>query len=359
MANAKPNKPKNKGRDKHQRDERKLEKRKKTEVKLKKEKKSKDGAQTTIAVKLPAPSYKVIWIPPHKIEVDIGNRCRPVMPDTVKTLIDGIAKDGLRTPLTIRFVDGVAHLVVGLQRLEALKALKWAEVPCVREDDEFAAQCWQIDENRARGELTKLQRAEVTAALLALRGGRQEISGEKVQKRKPGRPEGGDAEAARTLNLRGKTPDAKRKNLAFDRKVSGIHADAKQAMVDAGLDDDGEALREVANEPTRKNQLAKVKALVKAASKTDHRTSDDDADDAEPPLVVLKRAWKKAKDLQAAWRIAELDDRRAFIIEDLGYPLDGEPEADNDDEYDDDERDDADDEDRDDEEHNEDDEDQD
>jgi hypothetical protein len=49
---------------------------------------------------------------------------------------------------------------------------------------------------------------------------------------------------------------------------------------------------------------------------------------------VLKREWKKAKKLRVAWKNAPLGDRRAFIIENLEYPLDEEPEAD-DDEYDD------------------------
>jgi hypothetical protein len=209
----------------------------------------------------------------------------------------------------------------------------WKEVPCVCEKDELAAQRWQITENLHRGELTKLQRANQTAALLALADTGQEFSGEKVQKNKRGRPEGGDAKAARTLSVRGRTADAKRKGIAEDRKISGIHPDAQQALVDARLDDNGKALREVADQPTREAQLAKVKALAKGSGKTGPDTSDEDtdkADDTEPPLVVLKREWKKAKRLRVAWQDAPLDDRRAFIIEDLEYPLDEDPEADDD-----------------------------
>jgi ParB-like chromosome segregation protein Spo0J len=216
---------------------------------------SKSTNRRKAGVELPAPSYKVIWIPIDTIKVDPATRCRPVIPGVVKTLVDGIPKDGLRTPLTIRWLDGVAHLVAGWQRLAALKTLEWDEAPCVCENDELAAQRWQITENLHRGELTKLQRANQTAALLALPRDPAEISGEKVQKKKRGRPEGGDAKAARTLNVRGKTADAKRKNIAEDRQISDIHEDAKQALVDAGLDDNGKALREVADEPTREAQL--------------------------------------------------------------------------------------------------------
>jgi ParB-like chromosome segregation protein Spo0J len=295
-------------------------------------------------VQLPAPSYKVIWIPPDDINVDLTSRCRPVMPRVVESLVDCIAKDGLRTPITISLLNGVAHLGVGLQRLEALKILGWSEVPCVCENDEVAAQRWQINENLCRGELTKLERANQTAALLALSSENpEEISGEKVQKAKRGRPEGGDAKAARTLKVRGKTADAKRKNIAEDRKISSIHEDAQQALVEAGLDDDGNALRAVADESTREAQLAKVKDLAKGSGNNGPSTSGDDADeadDAEPLLAVLKRAWRKAKALQAVWQKASMEDHRYLIIEDLEYPLDEETEADDDDEYDDDEHDD-------------------
>jgi ParB-like chromosome segregation protein Spo0J len=230
-------------------------------------------------------------------------------------------------------LNGIPNLVTGFQRLEALKILGWSEVPCVIEEDEITAQRWQIIENLHRGELTKLERANQTKALLELEGDSEEISGEKVQKSKRGRPEGGDAKAARTLPVRGKTPDAKRKNIAADREIADIHEDAQQALIEAGLDNNGKALREVADELTREDQLAKVKALAKGSGKTGDDDADqaDDADDAEPPLVVLKSAWKKAKKLQAAWQNAPLDDRRAFIIEDLGYPLDEEPEDDDED----------------------------
>jgi hypothetical protein len=196
------------------------------------------------------------------------------------------------------------------------------------------AQRWRSVENLHRGELTKLERANQTKALLELEGDSEENSGKKVQKSKRGRPEGGDAKAARTLPVRGKTPDAKRKNIAADREIAGIHQDAQQALVDAGLDDNRKALREVADEPTREAQITKVWALARGSGKTSPSSSGDDAEDAEPPLVVLKRAWKKAKKLRVAWQNAALEDRRAFIIEDLKYPLDQGPE-DEDDDYDD------------------------
>jgi ParB-like chromosome segregation protein Spo0J len=315
---------------------------KKAEAKKSKSKSKSASPTVSPAVKAKGPSYKVTLIPIDTIKVNIGKR-RPIIPGIVKTLVTGIPKDGLRTPLTVRLLGGVAHLVTGFQRLEALKALGWEEAPCLIIRGKGPAQRWRIVENLHRGELTKLERAKQTKALLELEGDSEEISGEKVQKNRRGRPEGGDAKAARTLPVRGKNPDAKRKNIAEDRKISDIHEDAQQALVDAGLDDNGKALRAVADEPTREAQLAKVRALAKGSGNADPDPSHDHTDepnDAEPPLVVLKREWKKAKKLRAAYQNAPPDDRRAFIIEDLGYPLDEEPEGDDDDDNDDDHQDD-------------------
>ena len=144
-------------------------------------------------------------IPIDTIKVNIGKR-RPIIPGIVKTLVTGTPKDGLRTPLTVRLLGGVAHLVTGFQRLEALKALGWEEAPCLIIRGKGPAQRWRIVENLHRGELTKLERAKQTKALLELEGDSEEISGEKVQKNRRGRPEGGDAKAARTLPVRGRIP---------------------------------------------------------------------------------------------------------------------------------------------------------
>jgi ParB-like nuclease domain len=324
----------------------KFKKAKSKKAKSKKAKSKSASPPVSPDVELPAPSYKVTWIPIDTIKVDVANR-RPIIPGVVKTLVAGIPKDGLRTPLTVRLVGGVAHLITGFQRLEALKILGLDQAPCVTIRGRGPAQRWQIVENVHRGELTKLQRANQTASLLALTENTEEISGEKVQKKKPGRPEGGDAKAAREVNVRGKTVDAKRKNIAEDRKISDIHEDAQQALVDAGLDNNGKALRAVADQPTREAQLAKVKDLAKGSRNTGPGSPSDDvddADDAEPPLVVLKREWKKAKKWRAAWKIAQPDDRRAFIIEDLEYPLGEEPEDEDDEDDEDDDYDDEDDE---------------
>jgi hypothetical protein len=77
MVILKGNKSEKKRRDKRENDERKITNEKK---------KSETTAETKPAAELAAPSYKVTWIPPDEIMVDIANRCRPVVPAIVKTL---------------------------------------------------------------------------------------------------------------------------------------------------------------------------------------------------------------------------------------------------------------------------------
>jgi hypothetical protein len=140
-----------------------------------------------VADQLEAPSYKVSWVAINTITVDIANR-RPVIPKMVETLVTSIPKAGLRIPLMVRLHNGVTHLVAGLQRLEALKVLKWEEVPCVHvEGDDIVARRAQIIENAERAALTKLERANQTAELIELNESLEQISAEKVQKREADR----------------------------------------------------------------------------------------------------------------------------------------------------------------------------
>jgi ParB-like chromosome segregation protein Spo0J len=282
-----------------------------------------------------SPSYKAYDVVVSEIEV-LGKR-RQINPEKVKELKESVAEIGLRTPITIRVVNGTKQLITGLHRLEAVKALGWKKIPAVKiKGGKKVARLWEISENLHRAELTALEESELIAEWLQLTGAEKEVSAENGQKQKPGRPKGGIAAAARKLPGKG-TETAKRKKITGAVKIAGIDSEVKQAAVDAGLADSKTKLAQIAEEKGKEAQLAKVKALAKRSGKAGHDTSNEDTDkddDTEPPLVVLKREWKKAKKLRVAWKDAPLDDRRAFIIEDLEYPLDEEPEAD-DDEYDD------------------------
>jgi hypothetical protein len=88
-----------------------------------------------------------------------------------------------------------------------------------------------------------------------------EFSGQPDQKRKPGRPQGGIAKAARDLPVPGKTTDARRKFIERAIKTASIAPEAKVAARNAGLANNQSALLAIANEPTLEAQLANVEVL--------------------------------------------------------------------------------------------------
>jgi ParB-like chromosome segregation protein Spo0J len=270
------------------------------------------------AAQLAAPSYNVSWTKINPIKVDLSNR-RPVIPSMVKTLVKSIPKEGLRIPLIVRLCDGVAHLVAGVQRLEAMKILKWEEVPCIRiEGNENVARRVQIIENAHRAELTKLEKANQTAELLELWEPSEGISGKKLQKKR-GRPEGGDAEAARTLPIPGKSVDAKRKKIASDRKIAALDPAVQAAAIKAGLDNDTGKLEEIARQKTQKAQLAKIDELASPRKPRGGHSPDEATAKKESTYEVLKGAWKKAKKLRLAWKRATPPDRVRFVTKVLKY----------------------------------------
>jgi ParB-like chromosome segregation protein Spo0J len=269
---------------------------------------------------LAAPSYNVSWFGINAIKVDSANR-RPVIPNMVKTLVHSIPKEGLRIPLIVRLLNGVAHLVAGLQRLEALKILGWEEVPCIRIDgDENIARRVQIIENAHRAELTKMEKANQTKEWLKLTESLDRISGEKLHK-KPGRPEGGDAKAARTLPIPGKSVDAKRKKIASDRKIAALDPAVKKAIVKAGLDDDTGKLKEIADQKTPEAALAKVREFA-SPRKPEAKTSGDSSQAEETHFERMARRWRKKKILRRSdWEEATFADHRRYIVEVLKFRL--------------------------------------
>jgi ParB-like chromosome segregation protein Spo0J len=267
------------------------------------------------ADQLAVPSYKVVYRPIDEIKVDLEKR-RPVIPSMVAILVKSIPKDGLRFPLIVRLLHGVAHLVAGLQRLEALKILQWEEVPCICiEDDENIARRVQLIENALRAELTRLEKANQTKELLESSEPLEQFSGETVRK-KPGRPEGGDAKAARQLQVPGKTVEAKRKKIASDRKIGSLSKTVQEAATEAGFDGDAGKLAEIADEETEEEQLAKVEELKRRPKKTSAPA------DGETHFEMMVRKWRDQKKLvRADWEKAAREDKRQFIVEALQYPL--------------------------------------
>lgn len=92
----------------------------------------------------------------------VGRRLRPLRNDTVRELADSINEIGLINPLTVQKSGRSApELVTGAHRLEAVKLLKWDEVPCAtaRGSDADLVALIEIDENLARGDLSPAERA--------------------------------------------------------------------------------------------------------------------------------------------------------------------------------------------------------
>ncbi|RVI86882.1 hypothetical protein CN188_04125 [Sinorhizobium meliloti] len=120
------------------------------------------------ADRLPAPAEAeagrvLIRIPLDRI--DVGFRLRQADPEKVAALQASFAELGHRTPISVtRRPDGECFLLsAGLHRLEAARALGWADILAfIEEGDDLDAELWEIDENLCRAELTPADRALFT-----------------------------------------------------------------------------------------------------------------------------------------------------------------------------------------------------
>ena len=160
--------------------------------------------------------------------------------------MESISALGLRQPITVRLIKlrrnwGTAkreyELISGFHRLEAMKRLGETIIPCIiMEGDERMARMWEISENLHRVELTPFEHDEQVAEWVRLMDADRAIPGQNVQKSRRGRGKGGVSEAARQLPVKGKTHEAKRKNVQRAAKVDSIFPEAKEAAKKAGLD---------------------------------------------------------------------------------------------------------------------------
>jgi hypothetical protein len=271
------------------------------------------------------PSFKV-----HDVAIDaikvVGER-RAVDPEKVRTLVESIRAIGLRTPLTVRKVDGEIQLVAGLYRLAAAKALGRKAIPCVySHGGQIIAEMWQIAENLHRAELPPLEESAQIAKWVKLWKSLKRISGQSSQEKTgPGRPHGGKSAAARELPVKGGTADAKRKNVERALKINAMDPAAKKAAAKAGFNKKGSKskLLEIADEPTPEAQMAKVGKLKAGSRKKKPSTSGKASSGVELPIDVLEREWKdpKNKKLRLAWKQASPQDRRLFVTTVMKFTL--------------------------------------
>ena len=137
-------------------------------------------------------------------EIQIPASARPYNAEAVVNLKNSIALIGLQTAPTVVEREGRYVLVVGRNRLEALKLLGHQTVLArVVDMDDIDARIWTISENLHRAELTVSQRAEQIAEYAEL--SRQRREGEKpvqVAQVWGGRgKEGGISAAARDVGM--------------------------------------------------------------------------------------------------------------------------------------------------------------
>jgi ParB family chromosome partitioning protein len=100
--------------------------------------------------------------------IDAGARLRPLRPARVETLKQDIDMQGLLQPIVVVRRGQRFGLVAGLQRLAAVRALRWVEIPALvlpEDTPEAELRFAAIMENVDREDLTKLERAEHLAAL--------------------------------------------------------------------------------------------------------------------------------------------------------------------------------------------------
>jgi ParB-like chromosome segregation protein Spo0J len=191
---------------------------------------------------------------------------RGVSEKAVVNLTESIRDIGLRTPITVRVdqeitdpetgeVIGGYALVTGAHRLEACRRLGMSRIPgIVRECDEIDARKWEISENLHRSELTALERDEQVARWIELTSAKQEpVIVLRQVDAKPGRPEGGVRAAARELGI--SEPDARRAV-----KVASLSPEAKQAAVEAELEDNRSVLLAAAKEKEPAKQVEVMQA---------------------------------------------------------------------------------------------------
>ena len=110
--------------------------------------------------------------------IEVGKRTRTLSPANVEKIRASIADVGLLNPLLIWRDDAALKLCAGLHRLEACKALGWANVPVRIVTAEHAAEILlaEVDENLAREELSDVEFALNLkireGAFLDLKGGK-------------------------------------------------------------------------------------------------------------------------------------------------------------------------------------------
>jgi ParB-like chromosome segregation protein Spo0J len=215
--------------------------------------------------------------------IDVGPRLRALDHKAVARLADSFLRVGQLQPISLWSGpdDCDCILIAGLHRLEAAKLIGWQYIDAVWvSGDDVERELGEIAENLHRAEMTALERDIQVARWIELTVMKQaEVSSQPETKpHQGGRPAGGVNAASRELSI--SKPDAHRAV-----KVASISPEAKQAAVNAGIDDNRTALIAVAKETTPEAQVAKVAEI--AGAKANPKTNSVSE---RPPRKVSKIA---------------------------------------------------------------------
>jgi ParB-like chromosome segregation protein Spo0J len=163
-------------------------------------------------------------------------------------------------------------LVAGAHRLAAARHLGYERIHCefIYYNDDITAQLVQVGEDLYRKHVTVLRHAELVTRWYELLT-KDYVYGQVDRKNKRGRPPSGTSRIARDLPL-GTTVEARRKIIQRAKRIARIQPEAKQAAIDAGLDNNQRALLAIAAKGGRKAQLRKVAKLTKRSD--DQRATD-------------------------------------------------------------------------------------
>lgn len=205
-------------------------------------------------------------------DVVVGEDHRACDEARVRDLAASISAVGLRHPITVRQIGKPGTfrfhwlLVSGRHRLEAMRFLERESIKAVKfNGTKRQAKLWQLSENLHRTDLDGLTFFEQIAEFVRLFEKERRISGQNVRNPR-GRPQGGNALAARELPVPGKTEAAKRKLIERARAVAKLDDEVKAAIQKNGFRNRPSRLVAISKEPTVDAQMDKIREL--AAHKT-------------------------------------------------------------------------------------------
>jgi ParB-like chromosome segregation protein Spo0J len=194
----------------------------------------------------------------------VGKRFRQPRDEDVAQLAESLKKLGQPRAITagLSRLNGKHPVIAGATLVKAAEMLGWTTVRAdIVKCTGAQARQWEIAENLYRAHLTALEEAKHMAEWVRLIANSESVSRQNVDK--PGRPEGAITKAARMLPIKGKTEKARRKTIERRLKIASMSPEAEAAAKKAGLDNNRDALREIANEDTAEAQTQKAEQITK------------------------------------------------------------------------------------------------